>query len=189
MAAKRYGISTVLIPKDNVRDLEEIDQTVRAALRFVPVETVDQVSGRGAVPEQMAGSEGGAAAGLRAGMRERRETRRCASEGEVMSLNFQKAEFVRFAGQPKHFLRDGAAPVCLCGAIQRGQVLGDQPAVAAEELWPVLGRLPGKTTHINYFRIDRAGCTWWICRATAMPRCQQGGKGALGPADGDLFPA
>ena len=36
MAAKRYGIHTVLIPKDNVRDLEEIDQTVRAALRFVP---------------------------------------------------------------------------------------------------------------------------------------------------------
>lgn len=43
MAAKRCGIGTVLIPKDNVRDLEEIDQTVRAALRFIPVETVDQV--------------------------------------------------------------------------------------------------------------------------------------------------
>ena len=43
MAAKRNGITTVLIPKDNERDLDEIDQTVRAALRFVPVETVDQV--------------------------------------------------------------------------------------------------------------------------------------------------
>ena len=43
MAALRNGISTVLIPKDNVRDLEEIDQTVRAALRFIPVETIDQV--------------------------------------------------------------------------------------------------------------------------------------------------
>ena len=43
MAALRNGIGTVLIPKDNVRDLEEIDQTVRAALQFVPVETVDQV--------------------------------------------------------------------------------------------------------------------------------------------------
>ena len=43
MAAKRYGIHTVLIPKDNARDLEEIDQTVRAALQFVPVETVDAV--------------------------------------------------------------------------------------------------------------------------------------------------
>lgn len=43
MAALRSGIGTVLIPKDNVRDLEEIDQTVRAALKFIPVETIDQV--------------------------------------------------------------------------------------------------------------------------------------------------
>lgn len=43
MAALRNGIGTVLIPKDNVRDLEEIDQTVRKALNFIPVETIDQV--------------------------------------------------------------------------------------------------------------------------------------------------
>ena len=36
-------MKTVLIPADNVSDLEEIDQTVRAALKFVPVEQVDQV--------------------------------------------------------------------------------------------------------------------------------------------------
>ncbi len=51
MAALRNGIGTVLIPKDNVRDLEEIDQTVRSALRFVPVETVDQVFAAALVPE------------------------------------------------------------------------------------------------------------------------------------------
>ncbi|MEG1658309.1 MAG: S16 family serine protease, partial [Oscillibacter sp.] len=34
---------TVIIPKDNLRDLEEIDQTVRAALHFIPVATVDEV--------------------------------------------------------------------------------------------------------------------------------------------------
>ena len=38
MAAFRNGITTVIIPADNVRDLEEIDQTVRAALQFVPVQ-------------------------------------------------------------------------------------------------------------------------------------------------------
>ena len=43
MAAKRSGIRTVIIPKDNEKDLEEIDQTVRAALRFVTAETVDAV--------------------------------------------------------------------------------------------------------------------------------------------------
>ncbi len=41
MAALRSGIKTVLIPADNVKDLEEIDQTVRAALHFVPVEQAD----------------------------------------------------------------------------------------------------------------------------------------------------
>ena len=51
MAALRNGIGTVLIPKDNVRDLEEIDPTVRAALHFVPVETVDQVFAAALCPE------------------------------------------------------------------------------------------------------------------------------------------
>ena len=43
MAALRYGIHTVIIPKDNERDLEEIDQNVRNALNFVVAETVDTV--------------------------------------------------------------------------------------------------------------------------------------------------
>ncbi|MBQ1371537.1 MAG: endopeptidase La [Oscillospiraceae bacterium] len=43
MAALRHGIKTVLIPQDNVKDLEEIDQTVRKALNFVPVSTADTV--------------------------------------------------------------------------------------------------------------------------------------------------
>ena len=43
MAAHRNGIKTVIIPQENQRDLEEIDQTVRNALRFIPVEHVDAV--------------------------------------------------------------------------------------------------------------------------------------------------
>ena len=43
MAALRYGVSTVIIPEDNRRDLEEIDQTVRKALNFITVTTVDAV--------------------------------------------------------------------------------------------------------------------------------------------------
>ena len=43
MAALRHGIRTVIIPKDNERDLEEIDQTVRSALNFVTAQTVDTV--------------------------------------------------------------------------------------------------------------------------------------------------
>ena len=43
MAALRFGIRTVIIPKDNEKDLEEIDQTVRNALNFVCASTVDTV--------------------------------------------------------------------------------------------------------------------------------------------------
>ena len=43
MAALRHGIRTVIIPKDNERDLEEIDQTVRRQLNFVSAQTVDTV--------------------------------------------------------------------------------------------------------------------------------------------------
>ena len=43
MAALRHGIRTVIIPKDNERDLEEIDQTVRRQLKFISAQTVDTV--------------------------------------------------------------------------------------------------------------------------------------------------
>ncbi len=43
MAALRNGIKTVIIPSDNVKDLEEIDQTVRSALQFIAADHVDTV--------------------------------------------------------------------------------------------------------------------------------------------------
>ena len=43
MAALRHGIRTVIIPADNERDLEEIDQTVRRQLNFITATTVDTV--------------------------------------------------------------------------------------------------------------------------------------------------
>ena len=43
MAALRHGISTVIIPKDNERDLAEIDQTVRRQLNFVVASSVETV--------------------------------------------------------------------------------------------------------------------------------------------------
>ena len=43
MAALRHGIQTVIIPQANLRDLEEIDQTVRKSLNFITAEHVDTV--------------------------------------------------------------------------------------------------------------------------------------------------
>ena len=43
MAAKRSGIRTVIIPRENEKDLADIDPAVREALRFITAETVDAV--------------------------------------------------------------------------------------------------------------------------------------------------
>ena len=43
MAALRHGISTVIIPEDNLRDLEEIDQMVRKSLNFVAARSIETV--------------------------------------------------------------------------------------------------------------------------------------------------
>jgi ATP-dependent Lon protease len=43
MGALRAGVKTVIIPKDNEVDLENIDQTVRSKLSFVTAENVDDI--------------------------------------------------------------------------------------------------------------------------------------------------
>ena len=59
MAALRNGINTVIFPQDNEKDLEEIDQTVRAALQFHPGGTGGSGAGRGSgLDERGAGRRG-----------------------------------------------------------------------------------------------------------------------------------
>ena len=57
MAAFRNGIKTVIIPSDNGKDLEEIDQTVRNALQFILVERADQVLTNALVQTVRSGEE------------------------------------------------------------------------------------------------------------------------------------
>ncbi len=49
LAALRAGIKTVLIPKENEKDLEEIPDNVKRDLKIVPVTTVDEVLERALV--------------------------------------------------------------------------------------------------------------------------------------------
>jgi ATP-dependent Lon protease len=49
LAALRGGLKTVLIPKDNERDLPEIPDNVKKGLEIVPVSTVDEVLARALV--------------------------------------------------------------------------------------------------------------------------------------------
>ena len=43
LAAHRSGITTILYPKGNVKDLEEVPDVVKEAIEFIPVEQVDAV--------------------------------------------------------------------------------------------------------------------------------------------------
>ena len=43
LAAHRYGVKTILLPEQNMQDLEELPVNVRAAIKFIPVNHMDQV--------------------------------------------------------------------------------------------------------------------------------------------------
>ncbi|HHW79434.1 MAG TPA: endopeptidase La [Acholeplasmataceae bacterium] len=43
IAAHRSGLTTILIPKDNTKDIDEIPEEVRKALEIIPVENVSEV--------------------------------------------------------------------------------------------------------------------------------------------------
>jgi len=46
LAALRGGLKTVLIPKENEKDLAEIPDNVKRGLKIIPVSTVDELLGR-----------------------------------------------------------------------------------------------------------------------------------------------
>ena len=62
LAALRGGIKTVLIPKENEKDLADIPDNVKKGLEIVPVSTVDEVLARALVKplvaDRMAGRSG-----------------------------------------------------------------------------------------------------------------------------------
>ncbi len=43
LAARRVGIRNIIIPAENVKDLEELPETVRKELKFIPVKNADEV--------------------------------------------------------------------------------------------------------------------------------------------------
>ena len=43
IAAHRSGLKTILIPKENVKDIEDIPQSVLENLKIIPVSTIDEV--------------------------------------------------------------------------------------------------------------------------------------------------
>ena len=43
LAAYRLGIKKIIIPKDNLRDVDEIPQDIASQIQFIPAKTIDTV--------------------------------------------------------------------------------------------------------------------------------------------------
>lgn len=56
LAAHRGGLSTVILPRRNERDLEDLPDDVRSFMRFIPVDTIDEVMDAAFAPSK--GSDG-----------------------------------------------------------------------------------------------------------------------------------
>ena len=72
-----------------------------------------------------------------------------------MSINLQKAEFMLSAAAPKAFLRDGLPQVAFAGRSNVGKSSVINRLLNRKNFARV-GASPGKTIHINYFKIDGA---------------------------------
>ena len=70
-----------------------------------------------------------------------------------MALNFNKVEFVRSAAVREHFLRDGLPQFAFAGRSNGGKSSVINRLVGRKNM-AYGGASPGKTTQINYFRVD-----------------------------------
>lgn len=70
-----------------------------------------------------------------------------------MPVNLQRAEFVRSAAAPKDFPRDPLPQIAFAGRSNVGKSSVINRLLNRKNFARV-GAAPGKTTHINYFRID-----------------------------------
>ena len=43
LGANRAGISTIVLPKRNEQDLEDVPESIRDSMTFIPVESVEEV--------------------------------------------------------------------------------------------------------------------------------------------------
>ena len=72
-----------------------------------------------------------------------------------MSINVQKAEFILSAASPKDFRRDALPQVAFAGRSNVGKSSVINRLLNRKNFARV-GAAPGKTTQINYFKIDNA---------------------------------
>jgi ATP-dependent Lon protease len=61
LAAQRYGLKRIVIPRDNEPDLEELPEETRTELEFIPADSIEDVFGVAFSPAQGAEAQRGQA--------------------------------------------------------------------------------------------------------------------------------
>ena len=74
-------------------------------------------------------------------------------------MNLQKAEFIKSAARPEDFIADRLPQIAFAGKsnVGKSSVLN---CVLQRKNFARVGQKPGKTVHINYFRID--DCAYFV---------------------------
>ncbi len=101
------------------------------------------------------------------------------------AINLQKAEFIRSAASPKDFPPGRLPQVAFAGRSNVGKSSVINRLLNRKNFARV-GAAPGKTTHINYFKIDKRFLPGGPARLR-LRQGVQGGAGPVGPADGELL--
>ena len=161
VAARRAGITHIIIPEGNAREIEEIPEDIREGLQFHPVSTMDEVL----------------ALALRArvrGARRRRSRRRSriedaadedeakasAMRGGAAASDDRSARHPRHRVPRRHGVADGWRPpdltlpeVAFSGRSNVGKSSLLNALVRRKALARV-SKTPGKTREINFFRVN-----------------------------------
>ena len=155
MAALRHGVKTVIIPAENEKDLEEIDQTVRQALQFITVSSADRVLEAALLPADDAAGTISVPAASAIPIPHPKRAASPASGSEEACMNLHNAEFVRSVTSVADCPKDGLPQIAFAGKSNVGKSSVINKLLLRKNFARV-GEAPGKTTHINFFRIDEA---------------------------------
>ena len=151
LAAHRIGITTIILPRENEKDLADIPKVVLDAMTVELVEHVDEVLKIALVA---AGAPAARRARRNAGCRDRQRDRRDdALNGRAWRGVRPEVTFAGSAAGPEQFPRDGLPEVAFLGRsnVGKSSLLN---ALCGQKALARVSSLPGRTQLVNFFRVE-----------------------------------
>lgn len=175
MAAYIRGIKTVIIPKANVPDLDEVDDAVKANVEFVPVSHVDEVLSvalcpSASPPRSLTRTMTLKTANTPISRRTIKQADAEAASRSEVFMRFDIIEFDRSYGTSAQLKRFAEPEIVFSGRSNVGKSSLMNKLFNRKNLARV-SSVPGKTVTVNFFKGDKVNFV--TSRATATPRRQR----------------